>query len=540
MARRITEKNFELRDWQAEAFRKVTENYRSGRSNFLCVATPGAGKTKFALAIAHQFMFKGLVNRIVVVTPTEGLKRQWAETAAVFSGIDIDPDFTNSMGQEALDYHGVAITYALLGQDKKNIHRHNCNNRKTFVIFDEIHHCGNKEHLTWGIAVRNAFENAVFRLSISGTAFRSDDAPIPFVEYENEISIADYTYSYERAIRENVCRPVYFTVSDGTMKWKVGSTEFEHSFKDYLTPDQVSKRLKTALDPKGNWVRDVLKAADERLIELRRTHHDAAGLIFAATQKHANEIAKVLYSITGIQAPVVVSDEGDGSELIDQFRRSTDRWLVSVKMVSEGVDIPRLRLGVYLSNIKAELFFRQVIGRFVRVLEHLQFQDAFIYIPQDKEVVKLAETIQEERDHALNDPKLKGKNGQSDLGYTDLFGNYTPALTGKFIPLGSELSSSRTIAVNVEISSGMKDTVDARIDPLQSPVFIQKKLLRDQLNELAKRYALKLTGGNRNTRPDFKAAHRLWIENGGKNMEIETTDELRRRVNYYKNLLRRS
>ena len=70
--------------------------------------------------------------------------------------------------------------------------------------------------------------------------------------------------------KENVCRPVYFCLFDGKMKWKVGAEEFEHSFGEYLTPDQVSKRLKTAIDAKGNWVRDVISAADQKLTEIRR------------------------------------------------------------------------------------------------------------------------------------------------------------------------------------------------------------------------------------------------------------------------------
>ncbi len=523
---------FDLRDWQQEAFSKVREYLEAGKRDFLCVATPGAGKTKFALRVAHELMRKGICERTVIVTPTDHLKRQWAATAAKFAGLDIDPDFSNSQGIEAEDYHGIAITYALLGQDKKGIHAQNTFNRRTLVIFDEIHHAG--ENLTWGNAVKNSFENAVFRLAISGTAFRSDDNEIPFIVYENRMSKADYTYSYERAIRENVCRPVYFSIHDGKMKWKVAEQEFEHSFKDYLTPDQVSKRLKTALDPKGNWVRDVLRTADKKLSEIRRTHIDAAGMIFAATQKHARDLAKVIEEISGEKPPVIISEDAESEKNLDAFQRSSARWLVSVKMVSEGVDIPRLRVGVYLTNVKAELFFRQAIGRFVRVLSHLQWQDAFIFIPKDKEIVKLAEQIQEEREHALDDAKKNG-GGES---YTDLFGNeYTPALKGKFVPLESVATDINVIEVNVGISSGMKESVDTRIPPAEAPVFLKKKHLREQANALAKRIALR-QNRNKNEKPDFRFAHKIWIENGGKSMSVETIAELERRIDFYKKMLR--
>jgi len=517
---------FELREWQQEAFRKIKE---CKKNDFLCVATPGAGKTKFALRVAYDFLNSGRADRIVIVTPTEGLKRQWAETAASFAGLDIDPDFSNSQIREAADYKGIAITYALLGMDKSGIHQQRTNSTRTFVIFDEVHHAG--DNLTWGNAVKNSFSQAIFRLAISGTAFRSDDNPIPFITYnERRMSQADYSYTYERSVIENVCRPVFFSAYNGVMKWRVDTQEFEQTFDDNLTPDQVSKRLKTALEPKGNWVRSVLIAADQKLMEIRRTsHQNAAGLIFCMTQKHAREIAKVLKTITGASSPVIVSETGTGSDEIERFRNSSDKWIVSVKMVSEGVDIPRLRVGVYLTNVKAELFFRQAVGRFVRVLSDLQSQDAFIFIPQDREIVKLAETIQEEREHALDEC-----DSGSDRSDRDLFGSYIPALTGRFIPIQSDVTDGKMIRSSISISSGAEHSRDNRITP-DSPIYLQKNFLREQMNQIAKRYALRFNNG---CKPDFKILHKRWIEAGGKNMELETVDELRKRLAFYQNMLR--
>ena len=323
MPRQITERHFELRSWQIEARSATLEAYHSGKKDFLCVATPGAGKTKYALSIAYELKREKLIDRIVIVTPSDNLKRQWAYEAAEFSGLDIDPDFSNSQGIETNDFHGIAVTYALIAQDKKELHAQNSFNKKTFVIFDEPHHMG--DVLSWGTACQKSFDQAMFRLLISGTPFRSDDAKIPFVEYdENNTSVANYSYSYERSIKENVCRPVYFTIHDGKMKWKVAEKEFEHTFKDRLDPDQVSKRLKTALDPKGNWIRDVMKAADQKLTELRKVHPKAGGLVFAATQKHAREIAGVVQQLTGNLPPVVISDDADGNEKIAKFRNDDE------------------------------------------------------------------------------------------------------------------------------------------------------------------------------------------------------------------------
>lgn len=204
-------------------------------------------------------------------------------------------------------------------------------------------------------------------------------------------------------------------------------------------------------------------------------------------------------------------------------------------MVSEGVDIPRLRVGAYLTITKAELFFRQAIGRFVRVLAHLQYQDAYIFIPKDKEIVKLAKEIQEEREHALD----KVKNSSNGFGSNaDLFGGtYTPALKGRFQPVGSTLLGGDILEVDVGISSGMREEVVKTITD-KSPVYLQKEALRKQLGALAKRYALKIRNGNSNIKPDWKAAHKLWKENGGKEMGRETIPELNKRLAFYKNLLR--
>lgn len=533
MPRLISDRVFDMRTWQQEAFRSVMEKIIIGGSSFLCTATPGSGKTKLGLVIAHELFKKKLIDRVMVVTPTTTLTKQWAAEAAYFAGLDLDPDFTNHQGCETSDFHGIAITYALLAQDKKGIHVQNTFNRRTFVILDEPHHMG--DSLAWGEAAQKAFQNAVFRFLISGTPFRSDDAKIPFVTYDDtNTSIADYTYSYERAIQENVCRPVYFTIHDGRMKWKVDKLEFNKTFKDFVEKDQVSKRLRTALDHQGNFVRDVFRAADLKLTEIRQTHKDAGGLIFAITQAHTKQIAKVVEEITGELPPVVISEDADGTQKIQMFKHSNWRWMVSVKMVSEGIDIPRLRVGVYFTNVKADLFFRQLVGRFVRVQKELGDQEAYIFIPQDKDIVKLAETIQEEREHALDEMKSAQK-GAADK---DLWGNqYTPALKGKFEPLGSDSISSKTIAVSVEITSGAKHRVDYRKIEDQNPVYVQKEIIKKRLNDLAKRYAVKHSGGNGN-RPDFKLLHKKYLEQGGKHMDLQTIEELKSREQFYISQLR--
>lgn len=386
-----------LRKWQAQAIRRF---YALNKKDFLAVGTPGSGKTVLALKIAHDLLTDDKIERVVIVTPTEHLKRQWAESAAR-CGIDIDPNWANADGREADDYFGVAVTYQQISYCP-DLYDLNCQQR-TFVIFDEIHHAA--DGLDWGDKLRCAFDNAEYRLALSGTPFRSDDNRIPFVRYENRKSCADFTYGYGEALADGVCRPVYFPTFEGNVAWIRGTGEqVKRSMLDDLSLRQSAERLRAALDADGEWLPSVLREADNRLTEMRLAgHQDAAGLVIAIDQYHARRIAKLLKVITNEKAVVAISDEDNSSEMIKQFARTSNgqRWIVAVKMVSEGVDIPRLRVGVYATTVTSELFFRQAVGRFVRIIYGLDEQSAAIYMPADDKLIGHALAIKEEREHFL-------------------------------------------------------------------------------------------------------------------------------------------
>ena len=386
-----------LRKWQAQAIRRF---YALNKKDFLAVGTPGSGKTDCALKIAHDLLTDGKIERVVVVTPTEHLKRQWAESAAR-CGIDIDPDWTNANGCEAKDYFGVAVTYQQVSY-APDLYDLNCS-RRTLVVFDEIHHAG--DGLDWGDKLRVAFGNAVYRLALSGTPFRNDENQIPFVAYENRRSRADFTYGYGEALADGVCRPIYFPTVEGEVAWIRGSGEqVNHSLLDDLSRQKAAERLRAALDANGEWLHDVLQKADNRLTEMRlEGHADAAGLVIAIDQYHARKIAKLLKVISKEEPTVAISDEENSSRQIQEFARRGNqrRWIVAVKMVSEGVDIPRLRVGVYATTVLSELFFRQAVGRFVRVVPGLDEQSAAFYLPADATLIRHALAIKEERDHYL-------------------------------------------------------------------------------------------------------------------------------------------
>lgn len=388
-----------LRAWQQEALDLYLEKQPR---DFLASATPGAGKTTFALRIATELLADATVNRIIVVAPTDHLKTQWAEAAARV-GIRLDPRFSNNQGGISREYHGVAVTYAQVAM-KPYLHEHLCGSARTLVIMDEIHHGG--DSLTWGDALHDAYEHADRRLSLTGTPFRSDTAAIPFVRYERDgdgirVSKADYTYGYGHALADGVVRPVMFMAYSGNVRWRdTYGEEMAAGLADDNTKDVISQAWRTALDPNGDWIQQVIQAADRRLSEIRQDVPDAGGLVIATDHESARGYAALIEHITGTKAALILSDDKGASDRISSFSASNERWMVAVRMVSEGVDVPRLAVGVYATSSSTPLFFAQAIGRFVRARR--KGETATVFIPSVPKLASLAHELELERDHALD------------------------------------------------------------------------------------------------------------------------------------------
>ena len=383
----------QLRRWQKAA---LDGFIASPERDFLAVATPGAGKTTFALTAArHQLGIRPA--RLVVVAPTAHLKEQWARAAARFS-LHLDPSWSAAEGALPADMHGVVTSYHQVASNPELFGRLA---RDAFVVLDELHHAG--EDRAWGDAIRHAFSSARRRLALSGTPFRSDTCAIPFVRYVGDQAVPDFEYGYGDALDDRrVVRPVFFPTTNGQMEWTApdGSVH-SATFDDRLDGAQVGQRLRTALSLEGEWLPAVLRAANERLVEVRKEQPDAAGLVIATDREHARGIAALLRIRFGTSARLVTSDDPGASDEIARFATSSDPWLVAVRMVSEGVDIPRLRVGVYATTTATELFFRQAVGRLVRWTRGLPRQRAWLFIPDDPRLRSYAAGIAQQRRHSL-------------------------------------------------------------------------------------------------------------------------------------------
>ncbi|MCU1474980.1 DEAD/DEAH box helicase [Amnibacterium sp.] len=472
-----------LRRWQEEALAAYFE--REPR-DFLAAATPGAGKTTFALRLAKELLARGTVDRVTVVAPTDHLKRQWAE-AAERVAIHLNPVFKNSDGWLGRHWHGAALTYAQVGVDAA-LHKRMTESAKTLVILDEVHHGG--DALSWGDAMRESFGGATRRLLLTGTPFRSDTAPIPFVSYAPDdaglrTSVSDYSYGYRRALEDGVVRPVLFMVYGGGMRWRTSAgEEMSASLGEATTKDVTAHAWRTALSPEGDWIPAVLQAADQRLTEVRRHVPDAGGLVIASDRTTARAYAKRLQAITGQPATVVLSDEKEASDRIADFGAGTSRWLVAVRMVSEGVDVPRLCVGVYATNASTPLFFAQAIGRFVRARK--RGESASVFLPNVPVLLKLAEQLELERDHALDRPSTDDEAGALDEDALTAANRQDKAsetltLDGAFEALGSDAKFDRVLYDGGEFGFEAEVGSEEELDFLGLPGLLEPDQVRDLL-----------------------------------------------------------
>ncbi|MCT1691223.1 DEAD/DEAH box helicase [Brevibacterium sp. p3-SID960] len=484
-----------LRAWQAEALERY---FDTEPRDFLTVATPGAGKTTFALRLAAELLAQRKVDRITVVAPTEHLKTQWADAASRV-GIRIDPNFKNSQGRHGKEFHGVAVTYAQVAA-KPVLHHNRTAAARTLVILDEIHHAG--DALSWGDAVREAFGPARRRLALTGTPFRSDTAAIPFVEYVPDeegirTSKADYTYGYAQALKDGVVRPVLFMTYSGEMRWRTkAGDEMSAVLGAEATKDIHAQAWRTALNPKGEWVPAVLKAADLRLSEVRRSVPDAGGLVIATDQEVARAYAKQLREICGEPVTVVLSDEEGASKRIEEFQNSERRWMVAVRMVSEGVDVPRLAVGVYATSSSTPLFFAQAIGRFVRARR--RGETASIFLPSVPILLALANQLELQRDHALDrrpDPGAEDEVVFDDeaLAEANASESASDDLLGSYEALDSQASFDRVLFDGGEFGSGGMIGSEDELDFIGIPGLLEPEqvteLLRTRQAEQTKRRA---------------------------------------------------
>lgn len=479
-----------LRDWQTAAVSAMGE-WKSGP--FLVAAAPGAGKTRPALHLTRELLRAREIGRVVVVCPTTPLTRQWARTAAAL-GLHLAPDATDLRPPGGFD--GVVVTYARVASAAARFAQQ-CSTG-TMVIADEAHHLG--EDLAWGNTFANAFAAAARWLLLSGTPFRSDATPIPGVRYDAEgVAVPDVSYTYAQAVREGICRPVGFIPYDGTLSWRSGDDVIEAGFDTVLSGREASRRYRTAISTDlVDGLPRILRAAHERLEQVRADgHRDAGGLVVAADGDHARRIAKVLREVTGAAPVVVLHTEARAAEKLAAFTASRERWIVAVNMVSEGVDIPRLRVGVYATAAKTPLIFRQIVGRFVRVIPGRPREMSWLYLPADPLLRRYAAEVEGELRHVLrpahdddgllDEPETRVQTERGETPeFVPLVADVAPQLELFGAPPGSAPPAAPRPAISFPSAVAGKAAagVEGQSDAAVMPAYERRALLRDKRHRL--------------------------------------------------------
>lgn len=400
-----------LRAWQK---RFVTKFKAWIDVNFLLVALPGGGKTIAALFAAKEWLDNSGYRKryIVVVVPTRPLRRQWSKTASKKFNLDLQTkEFDGALKQ---DMHGIVITYSAVASDPEAFRRL-CAKHEVMVIFDEMHHVG--DDAKWGESVKQAFEAAARRLSMSGTPWRSDGGRIPFLNVDEETGTYRYDeiFDWPLALEEEpkAIRHLAFYPYHGFAEYENDGNTFTLSTEKTLSDDDAARLLRGLITDQL-FARDLLQDAHQKLMEIRQTKPDAAGLVVCMDIGHAERVAGWLQKVIGERPWLIVSDEekSQGDD-VESFEKQGGKWIVSVRQVSEGVDVPRLMVGVYLTNYATELFFRQFVGRVARHQQTEFDKEAYIFFPHDRRLVEFAEKIKMLQALAIEN-KRKKEGGDLD------------------------------------------------------------------------------------------------------------------------------
>lgn len=269
-----------------------------------------------------------------------------------------------------------------------------------FVVFDEIHHCSGTDvenANVWGQQVLTKIQGlATYTLAMSGTPWRSDALPIVLGEYsdpEGQLQV-DYQYTLKQAIADKVCRSPKLVLVDNE-HLSVISDEKVESFSSILEMLKQTKTSYQSVIHNQDAMEYLLGLGCKKLAELRSQSPGAGGLVVASSVQHAQNIVKILSQKYSQTVSIVTYRHEEPLAEIERYRRSHTQWIVSVGMISEGTDIPRLQVCCHISSVKTELYFRQVLGRILRVNGSIS-QQAWLFTFAEQNLIEFSERIEQD------------------------------------------------------------------------------------------------------------------------------------------------
>lgn len=398
----------------------------------MCVAS---GKTILGATVAKLLLEERVVDRVIVVCPA-GVISGWhkAFICVGVQGVTANP--TNG----SIIFGGGYVTSFSAVNANCHVHRQRSMQGKdgrairTLVIIDEVHHLAegdNEMAQQWGASHKIAFGDATRILCLSGTPFRTRrQESIPFCQYEPSPEggyrlQADFHYSITDGVKDKFLRIPHFSLSDGVQRFEIAP---RHDEEDVNEEGRVPWEL-TLVDAEQeglsgpallNYIteayRDAIDIGYEYLNELKKSDPRAKILIIGDNKNHAESIKSYAATKSSGEPCVIVSDsdEGASGELIDRFRSSDRDTCVSIDIVSEGVDIPDLRVLVYLCRKRTLTRLFQVSGRVMRVrgTDPLGVNDfCHIVFPDIHEFRVFADGLVGDIQHELDEEPREAREG---------------------------------------------------------------------------------------------------------------------------------
>lgn len=438
-----------LREWQEGCVKAAIEKYQSGQRHFLCQATPGAGKTVMAAELAKALIDMGNVDLVLCFSPSISVAENMRST---FSW-KLDCQFSGSLGEMGGSYTYQSLKYQSDGF-WKTIRKY-----RVLAVFDEIHHCAADEDgrsNSWGEQIVSKLQHeAEYTLALTGTPWRSDKASIALASYTNPEGqiICDYQYSLREAIHEKVCRvPKLVLVDNDNLTITEGAQR--KSFSSIVEMLKQSRSSYQDIIQNEQALGYLISLGCQRLATIRQVNENAGGLIVAASVKHAQKIQSMLVNRFKQTATIVTYQHDNPLQTIDNFRESDCQWIVSVGMISEGTDIPRLQVCCHLSAVKTELYFRQVLGRILRTNGE-QEQEAWLYTFAEESLVGFAERIEQDIPETCQFINLaEAENNNTEVEF---------AVSSSGIPLDRMPTASSRSMFSWELFGDGEELVDSHI-----------------------------------------------------------------------------
>ncbi len=398
-----------LRDWQRDCSMRALTKYQGEQSHFFCQATPGAGKTILAAEIAKRLLAGNLIDLVLCFSPTlsvaDNIKGTFSKTLhCTFNG------GLGSIGQ-SLTYQSIQF----LNDEFWRI----LTKYRVFVVFDEIHHCSGSEMEganAWGQQILSKVQGlATYTLALSGTPWRSDSLPIVMAEYSDPDGqlLVDYQYSLKQAIEDRVCRSPKIVLVDNEHLTITSSKEVQ-SFSSILELLKQTKTSYQSIIHNDEAMEYLLGLGCNKLASIRLESPNAGGLVVAASVQHAKKIQKILVTQFHQSAAIVTYRHDEPLSEINAYRHGNTEWIVSVGMISEGTDIPRLQVCCHISSVKTELYFRQVLGRILRVNDEPN-QEAWLFTFAEQSLIEYSERIEQD----IPETCLFAKMGQNEAFHID-------------------------------------------------------------------------------------------------------------------------